>query len=48
MNIGNKMKFKIILKTKNEDDLIDIWIRYYSKMVGKENLIVYTNCYPGH
>jgi hypothetical protein len=37
------MKFKIILKTKNEDDLIDIWIRYYSKMVGKENLIIFDN-----
>lgn len=37
------MKFKIILKTKNEDDLIDIWIRYYSKMVGKENLVIFDN-----
>ena len=37
------MTFKIILKTKNEDDLIDIWIRYYSKMVGKENLIIFDN-----
>jgi hypothetical protein len=37
------MKFKIILKTRNEDDLIDIWIRYYSKMIGKENLIIFDN-----
>ena len=37
------MKFKIILKTKNEDDLIDVWIRYYSKMVSKENLIILDN-----
>jgi hypothetical protein len=37
------MKFKIILKTKNEDDLIDVWIRYYSKLVGKENLIIFDN-----
>jgi hypothetical protein len=37
------MKFKIILKTKNEDNLIDIWIKYYSKMVGKENLIIFDN-----
>jgi hypothetical protein len=37
------MKFKIILKTKNEDDLIDIWIRYYSKMVGKENIVIFDN-----
>jgi hypothetical protein len=37
------MKFKIILKTKNEDDLIDVWIRYYSKLVGKENLVIFDN-----
>jgi hypothetical protein len=37
------MKFKIILKTKNEDDLIDVWIRYYFKLVGKENLIIFDN-----
>lgn len=37
------MKFKIILKTKNEDDLIDIWIRYYSKMIGKENIVIFDN-----
>jgi hypothetical protein len=37
------MKFKIILKTKNEDDLIDVWIRYYSKLVGKENIIIFDN-----
>ena len=37
------MKFKIILKTKNEDDLIDVWIRYYSKMVGKENIVIFDN-----
>jgi hypothetical protein len=43
MGIGNEMNFKIILKTKNEDNLIDIWIRYYSKMVGKENLIIFDN-----
>ena len=35
------MKFKIVLKTKNEDELIDLWIRYYLKMVGKENLAVF-------
>ena len=37
------MKFKIILKTKNEDDLIEIWLRYYSKLVGKENIIIFDN-----
>ena len=37
------MKFKIILKTKNEDDLIEVWIRYYSKLVGKQNLIIFDN-----
>jgi hypothetical protein len=42
------MKFKIILKTKNEDDLIDIWIRYYYKMVGKENIIIFDNNSTSH
>jgi hypothetical protein len=37
------MKFKIILKTKNEENLIDLWIRYYSKMVGKENIVIFDN-----
>lgn len=37
------MKFKIILKTKDEEDLIDLWIRYYSKLVGKKNIIIFDN-----
>jgi hypothetical protein len=37
------MKFKVILKTKNEEDLIELWIRYYSKLVGKENIVIFDN-----
>jgi len=42
------MKFKIILKTKNEYNLIDLWIQYYSKLVGKENILIFDNNSTDH
>jgi len=32
---------KIILKTRDEDFLIEAWIQYYIKLVGAENIIIY-------
>ena len=37
------MKIKIFLKTKNEDTLIDYWIRYHSHLVGFENIHIIDN-----
>lgn len=34
---------KVILPTKNEEFLIDYWIKYYSKLTGFENIIILDN-----
>ena len=39
----SKSLFKIILKTKDEDFLLEPWIQYHIKLVGKENVIIYDN-----
>lgn len=36
-----RAKLKIILKTKDEGFLIEPWLRYYSALIGAENIIVY-------
>jgi hypothetical protein len=35
-----KSLLKIILKTKNEDFLLESWIKYYINLVGAENIII--------
>jgi len=35
-----KKLLKVILKTKNEDFLLDTWIQYYINLIGKENIVV--------
>jgi hypothetical protein len=32
---------KIVLKTKDEDFLIESWLEYYKNLVGEENIIIY-------
>jgi hypothetical protein len=36
-----KSLLKIILKTKDEEFLLETWIEYYSKIVGVENIIIF-------
>jgi hypothetical protein len=36
-----KAIFKVVLKTKNEDFLIEPWIKYYINLVGAENIIIW-------
>jgi len=40
MGVSN---LKIVLKTKDEDNLIEPWLLYHSKIVGWDNLIVFDN-----
>lgn len=40
---GDKPTFRIVLKTKNEPELVEKWIEHHIRIVGADNIVIFDN-----
>lgn len=41
--LANPSDIKVLLKTKNETEMLERWVKHHSRMFGRENLIIFDN-----